>query len=323
MSLFRNSYFIFRGLREFTRQGYEKAAKDFNAKDLDVDLTGKSVIVTGANSGIGKITALEVAKRGGTVHLVCRSRDRAEEAQRDIKEASKNGNVHVHIVDLGRPAQIRKFVSDFTAQGHKAHVLVNNAGCMVNERTLTPEGLEANFATNTLGTYLLTELMLPVLRANAPARVVTVSSGGMYTVGLDTTDLQTEKKHFDGTFVYAQNKRQQVCLTQWWARREGSNPPVSFYSCHPGWADTAAVRSSMPDFHRRMEGRLRTEEQGADTVVWLTACSNINVAPGSFVQDRQAVGLHFPLAFTTNTEQDEDTLVKKLDEILAKLPAEP
>ena len=159
------------------------------------------------------------------------------------------------------------FVRKFSEENAKLDVLINNAGCMVNTRETNQEGLDMNFATNTLGTFMLTSGLLPLLLQSDQARVVTVSSGGMLVQKLDVTDLQFEKMtRYDGTLAYAQNKRQQVELTELWA---ASQPGVHWSVMHPGWADTPALRSAMPDFHAKMKDKLRTVEQGADTVVWL------------------------------------------------------
>uniref|UniRef100_A0A8D0DIP1 Uncharacterized protein n=1 Tax=Salvator merianae TaxID=96440 RepID=A0A8D0DIP1_SALMN len=265
MSWYRNSVWFLKGLQQYGRSGYEAACKHFVPEDLEVDVTGRSFMVTGANSGIGKATAKEIAKRGGMVHLVCRNRERAEEAKKEITAETGNQNVWVHILDMSDPKGIWKFAELFKNE-HRLNVLVNNAGCMINEREVTEDGLEKNFATNTLGTYILTTALLPVLEKEDDPRVVTVSSGGMLVQKLNVSDLQSEKVAFDGTMVYAQNKRQQVVLTEQWAK---AHTKIHFSSMHPGWADTPAVRSSMPDFYEKMKNRLRTEAQGADTVIWL------------------------------------------------------
>ncbi|EAX08888.1 dehydrogenase/reductase 12 [Homo sapiens] len=147
---------------------------------------------------------------------------------------SPSENIFLHIVDLSDPKQIWKFVENFK-QEHKLHVLINNAGCMVNKRELTEDGLEKNFAANTLGVYILTTGLIPVLEKEHDPRVITVSSGGMLVQKLNTNDLQSERTPFDGTMVYAQNKRQQVVLTERWAQ---GHPAIHFSSMHPGWADT-------------------------------------------------------------------------------------
>ncbi|XP_060793208.1 dehydrogenase/reductase SDR family member 12 isoform X4 [Neoarius graeffei] len=277
MSFYRNAVWFVKGLQEYTRSGYEAAAKHFVASDLDVDVSGRSFIITGANSGIGKATALEIAKRGGTVHLVCRNKDRADEARTHIVEQSKNENVHVHIADMSNPRGLWEFADSFS-QNHSVHVLINNAGCMVNQREVTEDGLEKNFATNTLGTFILTTALIPVLKKSQDPRV-----------------------------------RQQVIMTEVWARQ---HKEIHFSSMHPGWADTPAVQSSMPDFHARMKHKLRTEAQGADTVVWLSISDAALKHPsGLFFQDRTPVATHLPLAFTRSCSSEEDELMTTLEKL--------
>ena len=321
MSIYRNSVWIAKGLMEYTRGGFLSASKNFKASDLEVDCTSKQFLITGSNSGIGKQTAFEIAKRGGTVHLVCRNPVSAEETKKEIIEGTNNENIHVHILDLSSPAAVHKFAIKFAQENNERglHVLVNNAGCMVNKRELTEDNLEKNFATNTLGTYILTESLMPLLlqtgSAEERARVVTVSSGGMLTNKLDPFDLMAENlSPFEGTMAYAQNKRQQVVMTEEWAKKYAD---VQFTSMHPGWADTPAVRTSMPGFYEKMKDKLRTVEQGADTVVWL-AVSNNTVATdpkssGEFFQDRQIVWKHLPLAWSKSEQADVDLLMDKLN----------
>ncbi|KAG5282821.1 hypothetical protein AALO_G00034980 [Alosa alosa] len=315
MSIYRNAVWFVKGLQEYTKSGYEVAARHFNPSDLEVTLSGRSFVITGANSGIGKAAAQEIANRGGTVHLVCRSRERAEAAREEIIQQSNNQEVHVHIVDMSSPKQVWEFAIGFT-QKHSINVLVNNAGCMVNQRELTEDGLEKNFATNTLGTYIMTTALIPALKQSPDPRVVTVSSGGMLVQKLNVEDLQFEKGSFDGTMAYAQNKRQQVTLTERWAQQ---HKEIHFSSMHPGWADTPAVRSSMPDFHAKMKGRLRSEAQGADTITWLCASHAATKQPsGAFYQDRKAVNTHLPLASTRASAAEEERLLTQLDTLALK-----
>ncbi|XP_077435461.1 dehydrogenase/reductase SDR family member 12 [Vanacampus margaritifer] len=315
MSMYRNAVWLMKGLQEYTKSGYEAAAKTFVASDLDVNLNGRSFLITGANSGLGKATAQEVAKRGGTVHMVCRNKGRAEAAKQEIVELSKNQNVHIHIVDMSSARQVWEFALSFS-QSNDLHVLINNAGCMVNQRELTDEGVEKNFATNTLGTYILTTALIPALKKAKDPRVVTVSSGGMLTQKLNVDDLQFEKGAFDGTMAYAQNKRQQVILTERWATQ---HKDIHFSSMHPGWADTPAVQTSMPSFHAKMQNKLRTEAMGADTVVWLAVSDAAAKQPsGLFFQDRRAVATHLPLAWSRSTTQDQDKLLAALHDLALK-----
>lgn len=314
MSIYRNTVWFIKGLREYTRSGYTGAAKKFVPTDLEVDVSNRSFMVTGANSGIGKVTATELARRGGTVHLVCRSEQRGKEAQDAIIKEAKNEKVHLHLVDMSKPKEVLKFAMQFVESGAPLDTLVNNAGTMVNQRETTEDKLEKNFATNTLGTYILTTELFPALERSKFPRVVTVSSGGMLVMKLDSNDLQFERvRNFDGTFAYAQNKRQQVVMTRRWAEK---HPGIYFASMHPGWADTPAVQSSMPDFHRRMRDKLRTPEQGADTLVWLCVSERpLQTPSGGFFQDRVVVSEHLPLAQTRSTDAEELQLMGALEDL--------
>lgn len=144
-----------------------------------------------------------------------------------------------------------------------------------------------------------------------------VSSGGMLTQKLDWQDLSHENmSKFDGTMVYAQNKRQQVVICEYLAR---INPNVYFATMHPGWSDTPAVQESMPSFREKMINRLRSPEEGADTLVWMCCFNNLEKFPnGSFFQDRVPASKHLPLAWTTNSLEDELNLMKKLDDLYAR-----
>ncbi|XP_037383157.1 dehydrogenase/reductase SDR family member 12 isoform X2 [Talpa occidentalis] len=184
---------------------------------------------------------------------------------------------------------------------------------MVNKRELTEDGLEKNFATNTLGVYILTTALIPVLEKAHDPRVITVSSGGMLVQKLSISDLQSERTAFNGTMVYAQNKRQQVVLTERWAQQ---HPAIHFSSMHPGWVDTPAVRQSMPGFHARLKDRLRSAAQGADTVLWLALSSAAPLQPsGQFFQDRKPVPTHLPLARTSSLPAEEEKLMEVLGEL--------
>ncbi|XP_041752750.1 dehydrogenase/reductase SDR family member 12 isoform X2 [Coregonus clupeaformis] len=288
MSFYRNIVWFLKGIHEYTRSGYEQAAKHFVAKELDVAVVGRSFMITGANSGIGKATAMAIAKKGGTVHMVCRNKERAEKAKEDI--VRETGNT------------------------------INNAGCMVNKREVSDDGLEKNFATNTLGVYLLTQSLIPLLQKSRDPRVITVTSGGMLVQKLQHDDLQSAKGPFNGTMVYAQNKRQQVVLTEQWAKH---HPAIHFSVMHPGWADTPAVSTSMPQFHQMMGERLRSAEQGADTVVWLSLSRTAGKRrSGKFFQDRRAVPAHLPLAWTHSSPEEVRSFMTQLD-ILAQAAKQP
>lgn len=320
MSIFRNTVWFLKGMQEYTVGGFTTASKKFREDDLSVDCSDLSYMITGANSGIGRQTALEIAKRGGTVHLVCRNPEFGQEARDDIQSQSGNSKIHLHILDLSKPKEISSFLGKWCSEHEKLDVLVNNAGCMVNTREVTEDNLEKNFATNTLGTYIITTGLLDKLKKSDEPRVVTVSSGGMLLQKLCVDDFQFEKMQpFDGTMAYAQNKRQQVVMTE---RLSLSCPGVHYSVMHPGWADTPAVRNSMPDFHAKMKDRLRSVEQGADTILWLAvAKESLKQSSGLFWQDRVPVSTHLPLAWTRSSAGDEDKLMTSLQQMYTKFTA--
>jgi dehydrogenase/reductase SDR family protein 12 len=235
MSFFRKVSFYIKGKREFKRSGFLRNSTRFNPSSLNVDINSQSFVVTGANSGLGKWTALELAKRGASVHMVCRNQERGEAALKEIKELSQNENVTLHQLDISNLPEVVEFVKGFRDSGHKVDVLINNAGFLPLERKLTEQGFEQTFATNTLGTYLLTKQFMPLLAQSSCPRVVIVSSGGMLVSKLDTTDLQFEQMNpFDGTMAYSQTKRQQVIMAHQMADKESKGTGIQFYSMHPG-----------------------------------------------------------------------------------------
>ncbi|KAM8838170.1 dehydrogenase/reductase SDR family member 12-like isoform 1-T1 [Synchiropus picturatus] len=313
MSLYRNAIWFLNGIHQYTRKGYEKASRDFEPHDLDVSVVGRSFMVTGANSGIGRATALAIATKGGRVHMVCRNKEKAEEVQADIIEKSGNTEVYVHILDLSETRKVFLFAEAFKKQYPSLHVLINNAGCMIHQRQVNEEGLENNFAINTMGMYILTLGLIPLLQKSRDPRVITVSSGGMLVQKLRVDDLQWEMEPFDGLMVYAQNKRQQVVLTEQWAK---SHPLIHFSVMHPGWADTPAVSTSMPQFHQMMGERLRTVEQGADTVVWLALSRSASrTCTGQFFQDRKPVPTHLPLAWTHSSAEEIEIFMVQMENL--------
>ncbi|KAM9812212.1 DHRS-12_like_SDR_c-like domain-containing protein [Syngnathus typhle] len=316
MSLYRNLAWFLKGMTEFTRNAFESASKRFVEKDLEVSLAGRSFMITGANSGIGKATAMAIAKRGGTIHMVCRNKDKAEEARAELVKETGNKEIYVHILDLSETKKVWDFAEAFKRKYKALNVLINNAGCIMSQREVNTEGLEKAFATNVLGIYILIKSLIPLLEKSADPKVITVSSGGMLVQKLRIGNLQSERGRYDGAMVYAQHKRQQVVMTEQLAK---IHPSIHFSVMHPGWVDTPAVANAMPDFHRSMKDSLRTPEQGADTVVWLAVSEAAAGKPsGRFYQDRRMVATHLPLAWTHSSPLEEQKLISALDD-LAKM----
>jgi NAD(P)-dependent dehydrogenase (short-subunit alcohol dehydrogenase family) len=287
----------------FDRTGYRIHALRFREADLDVDLGGRVALVTGANSGIGLATARGWAARGGRVGLLCRNPQRAEEALALLRDEHGPDAAFVSIVDVSDLASVRRCVD--ALPGGAVHALVNNAGVLPERRIETGDGLELTFATNVAGPFLLTALLEPRLRA-AGGRVVNVSSGGMYTAKVQLDDPQwTRRRSFDGVRAYAETKRAEVILTGLWAERLA--PHATAFSMHPGWADTPAVASSLPGFHRVMERVLRTPEEGADTVLWLACREPVPHPSGGFFFDRESRRTHW-LPWTRESRAERERL---------------
>ena len=179
------------GLLGFTNVGYHWHKRSW--KPLAVSLRGRTVVVTGATSGLGQAAASQLAELGARVILVGRNPDKAEATRREIVAATGNDNVAVALADLSLLADVRKLAQQLLDTEPRIHVLVNNAGVLLNQRTTTAEGNETTLATNLLAPYLLTQMLLPRLRESAPSRIINVSSGGMYATGLALDDLQYEK----------------------------------------------------------------------------------------------------------------------------------
>ena len=277
-------------ISSFDRTGFRIHQLTFDPNDLDVDLDGKRCLVTGANSGIGFESALALADLGAEVLLLCRNPERGERAADEIRERTGNARVRCEVVDLSSLASVRDFADRLDDE--PVDVLIHNAGVLPDEREETDDGLELTFATHVAGPFLLTECLRARLEAADAARIIWVSSGGMYTRRLNLNDPNWEERDYDGVLAYAETKRAQVILAELWAR-ELSGAGVVSNSMHPGWADTPAVESSLPLFHKVTKQILRTPAEGADTVVWLAASEPGGDANGKFFFDRSPRRTHF------------------------------
>ena len=255
-------------------------------------MEGKQVVVTGATAGLGLAAARGFAELGAAVVLIGRDAARGEAARADVAAAARGGEVRLELADVSSLASVRALAPKLGA----VDVLVHNAGVLLPERRLTAEGLEATFATNVLGPFLLSRLLEPVLRERAPARVIWVASGGMYTQRLAIDDLQAEQLaqdgDWDGSVVYARTKRAEVILCEEFASRLRDSGVV-VHAMHPGWADTPGVVTSIPRFHRFAGPLLRSAEEGADTIVWLGAAEEPGRTSGQFWHDRRVRPTHY------------------------------
>lgn len=275
---------ILPGALGFTRFGFEHRKKSW--RPITERLDGRTALVTGATSGLGKVVATQLAGLGARVILVGRSREKLDEAVLEIRQETGNADLVAELADLSLMSDVRALAGRLLRRPEGLHILVNNAAVLPTEKTVTSEGLETAFATDLMAPWLLTRLLLPRLRESAPARIINVSSGGMYLSGVDVEELQNPSGRYDGARAYARAKRGLMILTETWAD-ELSGSGVVVNAMHPGWADTPGVQDSLPGFRKLTRPVLRSPEQGADTIVWLAAATEAAKVSGKFWLDRQ------------------------------------
>jgi NAD(P)-dependent dehydrogenase (short-subunit alcohol dehydrogenase family) len=238
----------------------------------------KIVLITGATNGIGKAAARELAKQGATVVIVRRDKIKTEAVTNELRSNPGNSNVEYLLADLSSQASIRQLAEDFKARHSRLDVLINNAGGIFDTRETTVDGLEYTFAFNHLAYFLLTNLLLDVLKASSPSRIINVSSTAQGLARLDFDDLQSTKR-YEGFSVYAKSKLANVMFTYELAKRlQGTG--VSVNAVHPGRVNTAFAESSRTLFIRLSMALSKwllgiSPEQGADTLVYLATSPEV------------------------------------------------
>ncbi|XP_018328901.1 retinol dehydrogenase 12-like [Agrilus planipennis] len=262
--------------------GGEKYSKDIKAD-------GKIVIVTGANTGIGKETAWELARRGAKVYMACRDMTRCENAREEIVLDTKNKYVYCRECDLSSLESIRKFVQIFNKQEDHLDILINNAGVMrIPKHTTTREGFEMQLGVNHMGHFLLTNLLLDQLKKAAPSRIVNVSSIAHKRGKINKEDLNSNEKYDPGG-AYAQSKLANILFTKELAKRlEGTG--VTVYAVHPGLVDTEIIRH-MGFFNSWMAKIfikpfvwpfIKTPTQGAQTIIFAALDPSLERVTGKY-----------------------------------------
>lgn len=239
-------------------------------------------LVTGATAGLGRAAARALGGRGATVVLVARSPERGEAVRAEIEQAG--GRAEVLLADLASLCQVREAAAEFARRFDRLDVLVNNAAVYTRERTLTEDGFETQLAVNHLAPFLLTHLLLPLLRRSAPSRVVTVSSEAHQGASLRWDDLNGERG-YNGVRAYAQSKLANLLFTFELARRlEGTG--VTANAVHPGVVGTELLFGGWAPL-RLLRPFLRTPEKGADTLVYLAASPEAAGVSGGYFKDRR------------------------------------
>jgi len=279
-------------LTSFTRLGYDARSRLADWKPIgDYDATGRVVLVTGASSGLGLVTAEQLAAAGATVVLLGRDQAKTNRVRDDIATRAGSELVSTVVADMGDLAAVRRVAAELNDSLERLDVLIHNAGALSATRQESPEGTELTVASQVVGPFLLTTLLLPMLQRSAPARVLTMSSGGMYASPLRVKDVQMGHD-YKGSEQYARAKRAQVTLNEMWAEKFPMRDVV-FHAMHPGWADTPGVRDSLPTFRKIVGPLLRSPQQGADTMVWLALDDGEPLGTtGKFWLDRHQRSIH-------------------------------
>ena len=306
----------------FTRIGYEsrKHLDDWKPLD-DYDLDGQVIVLTGATSGLGRAAASQLARCGAALVLVGRNAARNESVVAEMIETTGNKTITQIAADLGDFDQVRALAKAVLSKHDRVDVLIHNAGALTSERHDAPDGTEATVASQVVGPFLLTSLLLERLADSAPSRVLTMSSGGMYTAGLNVSKLEMSAEEYKGTEQYARAKRAQVTLNEMWAKRFGHRG-IYFHALHPGWADTPGVDAALPGFSKIMGPLLRTAEQGADTLAWLASDHSALESNGLFWHDRRPRSTHkLPATKKSDTDDRREQLWSWVSETCGMTPS--
>lgn len=293
---------------------------------LQKDLSGKTMVVTGANSGIGFVTAQQLAKQGAHVVLACRRTEEGDKRAEEIRAASEDASVEVMRLDLGDLASVRAFAETFLGAHEALHALVNNAGVMNTPEGKTKDGFETQIGINHLGHFLLTDLLVPALERGAPSRVVNVSScyhdkavGREGKIVID--DLHFEERKYDGWEAYAQSKLANVLHARGLAKRL-TDKGITAVSVHPGWVRTDLAKHTMPLFMQnwvvrpvfKLMGMIEPWE-GAQTSLHAVLADDIE--PGAYYsqrgmyRDKKANAGGWPLQ-SPNPHAHDDAMVDAL-----------
>ncbi|XP_057178952.1 retinol dehydrogenase 12, like isoform X2 [Triplophysa rosa] len=210
----------------------------FRPWSSDVRLDGKTVIITGANTGIGKFTAIDLAKRGARIIMACRDMEKSNGALKEVVESSGNQNVFASRLDLADTKSIREFAEKVNTEEKQVNILINNAGVMVCPYGKTADGFEMQIGVNHMGHFLLTHLLLDLIKRSMPARIINVSSMAHQWGTIDLEDINSEKS-YDKKKAYSQSKLANILFTRSLAKRlEGACvttcPSLHIYSIYSG-----------------------------------------------------------------------------------------
>jgi NAD(P)-dependent dehydrogenase (short-subunit alcohol dehydrogenase family) len=251
-----------------------------------MDLEGRTCVITGANTGIGLVTARELARRGARVVLACRSRDKTEPAITEIKRATGNSAVDFLALDLASLDQVRSAAAELLGRGHSIDLLIDNAG-LAGQRGLTTDGFELHFGVNHLGHFLFTTLLLDRIKAAAPARIVVVASASHYQAksGIDFDLVRRRTPSYVGTREYAVSKLANVLFAAELGRRLAGTG-VTTYSLHPGVIASDIWRRVPFPARQIARAFMKTTEEGAQTSLWCATAPELAGETGKYYTDK-------------------------------------
>jgi len=267
-------------------------------------MSGKVCMVTGATSGIGKVTARELLRMGATVVMVGRSQERCDITAEQFRKETGSEMVDYLVADLSSQAEVRRLANDYLGRYDRLDVLVNNAGGFFMKRQESVDGIEMTLALNHLNYFLLTDLLLEIIQASAPARIINVSSNGHHGANIDFDDLQGERS-YSGWRAYAQSKLANVLHAYELARRLDA-AQVMVNALHPGFVSTRLARNNGLVFQLVMPLMriiARSPDEGARSSVYLATSPAVEGITGKYFVDDQAVP-------SSAASYDEDTARK-------------
>ncbi len=276
---------------------------------------GRRIVITGANSGLGRAGAELLVKAGAEVVVVARSAERGQRAVDELN-AIGDGSAILEIADMSSLESVRQ-LADRLRAGPPIDTLVHNAGALLEKRQTSVDGNEITLATHVLGPFALTQALRSTLAGGDDPRIITMASGGLYTQGISLSDLQNEKD-YSGTTAYARAKRIQLVLNSRWESILGDEG-IGVYTMHPGWAATPGVADALPVFDTVLRPLLRTPEDGADTLAWLATEPTAELGTGGFWLDRARRPEH-RLPATKSADQKLDDLWSAIEELAGTGP---
>jgi len=299
----------------FDKTGYKRHAKEFIAGEAESALTGKTVLITGCNSGIGYACVEQLLRRDAKVIMVCRSKERGERARTRLVAETTNPNIELRLADMADVDQVNALADGIS---DPLDGLIHNAGNLIHKKRMASCGVEYITALHLVGPHLLTTRLKPNLVASGSAqaaRIIFVSSGGMYTQRLNCDQLFDPTGRYDGVRHYAHTKRGQVVLANA-LHRAWSREGLSVHAMHPGWVDTPAVRRSIPTFATLTSPILRNPAQGADTLSWLAGGPSAKIdGEFGFWFDRMRVPMHLKKS-TKSVQDDGVSLLDRLEGLI-------